>query len=767
MNEDHFQRLYEIFQQACDLPEEQREAFLDQACGADQTLRDQVVRLLAQEASASQLLDVPASMLSEVFTSAATELPERIDKYRILRLLGHGGMGLVYLAEQESPHRRVAVKLLAPGVITPQLLARFAQETEVLARLHHPCIAQIYESGTCQLGGVTQPYFAMEYVEGRPLTEYADAGHLEDAARLELLMNLCETVHHAHQKGIIHRDLKPANILVTADKQIKVLDFGIARLTDADLKASTLRTNLGELIGTIPYMSPEQASGDSSQLDIRSDVYALGIIAYELLSGRLPYDVSERMVHDAIRVVREQSPTPLSSITPRLRGDIETILGKALEKEPDRRYQSALAVAEDIRRFMHNEPIMARPPSVIYQLQKFARRNSVLVGSTLTILVLIVAGLLGLSALAVQLKHQRDQATAARREAVNAQHAAERAVEVQTAISGFLQDVFASASPYVGNKNITVAEALDRAADHVSEKLSSQSDVAAAVRLRLSDTYFSLGQLDKSIAQLEAALRDTLRDNPQDLATIAMERASLGQLYLQVGQTASAREQLEIAMQLVDRVELRTEPVRALTLVNYGAYLIGENRFEEAAIHLREALALRQNEFGPDHPYTMTVRNNLAFAVSKGDNKGEARQLAKENMESHLRALGEKHPNTITGIYNYADLLRDLEEFDESEKLFRRCIELGTAHLPTHHYLQGLYHSGYGELLRITKKYETAERELKQGYSILHEQLGGTHEKTVRALKRLIKLYGDWDRPEELGKWQQKLETLIDGTTTN
>ncbi len=316
MSDDHQQRLYQLFQQACDLPQDERADFLDQVCGSDQALRDQLDRLLAQETSASELLDRPVGATPGVFLPESLELPERIDKYRIIRLLGQGGMGMVYLAEQDAPHRRVALKLLAPGVTTPQLLGRFAQEADVLARLQHPCIAQIYESGTASMGGIAQPFFAMEYVEGQSLMEYAHAHQLSDAARLDLIMQLCEAVHHAHQKGVIHRDLKPANILVTADNQLKVLDFGIARLTDADVKTTTLRTHVGELIGTIPYMSPEQAAGDSRQLDTRSDVYALGVIAYELLSGRLPYDVGADDPRGSSRGSRADADAPFQHHAP-------------------------------------------------------------------------------------------------------------------------------------------------------------------------------------------------------------------------------------------------------------------------------------------------------------------------------------------------------------------------------------------------------------------------------------------------------------------
>ncbi|HEY6564229.1 MAG TPA: serine/threonine-protein kinase, partial [Pirellulaceae bacterium] len=369
----------------------------------------------------------------------------------MLRVLGQGGMGLVYLAEQDAPKRTVALKVLAPELATPQMLARFALEADALARLQHPHIAQIFASGMTDSSRGRQPFLAMEYVEGESLLEHAAARNLKDEARLELMTQLCDAVHHAHQKGVIHRDLKPANILVTPEGQLKVLDFGVARLTDADLRKTTLRTHVGDLIGTIPYMSPEQASGDSRDLDTRSDVYALGVIGYELLSGRLPYDLTQRLIHEAVEVVRNQPPERLSSISPRLRGDVETIIGKALEKEPARRYQSAFEMAEDIRRFLDSQPILARPPSVVYQMQMFARRHGLLVGSSLGMVMLLLVGVIGMSWLSWRLTQERDESQAQRRRADLARAEAEQSLVVQTAISGFLQDVFAASSPYVGN----------------------------------------------------------------------------------------------------------------------------------------------------------------------------------------------------------------------------------------------------------------------------------------------------------------------------
>ncbi len=770
MSADRDSRLYQLFQQACDLPAKARAAFLDNVCSDDVLLRAELERLLAQEESDSGVLDQPVGTDPQSFAAAiAGVIPTQIDKYRILRVLGQGGMGIVYLAEQDSPHRRVALKVLAPGLATRSMLARFALEADVLARLQHPCIAQVYDSGTAEIAGATQPYFAMEYVEGQTLLEYAETQTLDDAARLDLISQLCEAVHHAHQKGVIHRDLKPANILVTNDNQLKVLDFGIARLTDSDIKTTTLRTSVGELIGTIPYMSPEQTGGDSRDLDTRSDVYALGIITYQLLSGQLPYDLEARMIHEAIRIVRDQTPTPLSSITPRLRGDVETIVNKALEKEPARRYQSAQAFADDIERFLHNEPISARPPSVIYQMQKFARRNSLLVVSALAIVGILVAGVVGMSVLSLRIKHQRDTAVDLRRQAEEAQKQAEfargeaeQAVEVQAAISGFLQDVFAAGSPYVGSKDMTVAQALDLAADRVQEKLAAHPEAAIAVRMRLSDTYFSLGKLNKSVEQTEAALQTALAASPPNLLDIILARAMLGQLYQQLGKAEPAKEQLEAAMKLIHDPTVRDPSVRALVMVNFGALLIEEERYEESIPILEECLRIRAQELGKDHPYTMTVRNNLAFATRRFGSLDAARKLSEENMASQLRSLGEEHPNTITGVYNHADLLREMGEVDESETLFRRCIELGIANLPTHHYMLGKYRSGYGELLRAAKRFEDAEPALEEGYQILNEQLGPQHKDTIRALDRLIQLYDDWGRPEQAEKWRKRSSTTPD-----
>jgi tetratricopeptide (TPR) repeat protein len=332
-------------------------------------------------------------------------------------------MGVVYEAEQDNPRRPVALKVLRPGLVSPALLRRFAGEAHILGRLHHPGIAAIYEAGVADDG---QPFFALEYVRGVALDEYARRHGLDGAARLGLLARVCDAVQHAHEQGVIHRDLKPSNILVDEAGQPKVLDFGVARTTDADLLTNADRTRTGQLVGTLSYMSPEQVATEPAALDRCSDVYTLGVILFELLTGRLPYPLEHLPLPEAARVIREQEPARLGALDARCRGDIETIVGKALEKDPARRYPSAAEVAADIRRHLRHEPIRARPPSALYQLGKFARRHKALVATTATFLaLLLLAGALA-AWQAVRLAHS---------EADQARQQAKRSRDVQDALA--------------------------------------------------------------------------------------------------------------------------------------------------------------------------------------------------------------------------------------------------------------------------------------------------------------------------------------------
>jgi formylglycine-generating enzyme required for sulfatase activity/predicted Ser/Thr protein kinase/tetratricopeptide (TPR) repeat protein len=420
MDEKKGDRIETLFHQAVDLPPEERQTLLDAACANDPGLRAALDRLLADDArlgsdACKPFLESPLvrPALPPTLIAAPDNgqtLPPRVGRYRVLRLLGEGGMGAVYEAEQDTPRRIVALKVVRPGLASALLLKRFRHESQILGRLHHPGIAQVYEAGLADDG---QPFFAMEFIRGETLDEYARLRALTLPARLELLARVCDAVQHAHEQGVIHRDLKPANILVEETGQPKVLDFGVARATGADLLTGAGLTQTGQLLGTPNYMSPEQVTGDPAAIDHRADVYALGVILFELAAHRLPHRLENRPLAEAARIILEEDPPRLGSINRELRGDVETIVAKALEKDPARRYPSAADLAADLRRLLAHEPILARPTSALYHLRKFIRRRPGLAGSLAAVFVLLVAVAVISTIAAVQLQRRQNALLAA------------------------------------------------------------------------------------------------------------------------------------------------------------------------------------------------------------------------------------------------------------------------------------------------------------------------------------------------------------------
>ncbi|MDQ6828903.1 MAG: serine/threonine-protein kinase, partial [Gemmatimonadota bacterium] len=467
--------------------------------------------------------------------------PETIGPYRIIGTLGEGGMGTVYEAEQDQPHRVVALKIIRHDFVSPELIRRFSLESEVLGRLQHPGIAQIYQAGTFEDSHGSRPFFAMELVKGQPLTEYLRSQTLDMRQRLELFARICDAVHYAHQQGVIHRDLKPANIMVDAAGQPKILDFGVARLTDADVQA-TRQTSVGEVIGTLQYMSPEQVNADPTDIDTRSDVYSLGVILYEVLSGRLPYDLARKLIYEAARIILIDDPARLSSIDRNFKGDVEIIVAKALEKEKRRRYGSAEELASDVRRFLNDEPIVARPATAMYQIRKFAKRHRALVGGIALAALALVAGTavslwqavrataaervaetrrgeaVAAGALAERRREQADSALrvadSARADALREQAAAKTSAQRATgeaakasAVNDFLQNMLASSDPAnARGKELSVREVLDQAALTVhSGNLKRPPEVTAGVETAIGRTYFGLGLYDKARPHLDSA----------------------------------------------------------------------------------------------------------------------------------------------------------------------------------------------------------------------------------------------------------------------
>lgn len=401
MPDDWRERVWELFDRSVELTDDQRKELLDRECQSDATLRQEIESLL-RHAKHSELDDQDGFFQSPLVRSQLPEtsdagqgLPKSIGRYRVLGLLGSGAMGSVYEAEQDQPRRSVAVKVLRPGYIPLDVKRRFVKEAQILGQLGHKGIAQIYEAGVDNQG---QPYFAMELIRGQPIDKYINSRELSSSERLQLMAAICDAVQHAHDQGVIHRDLKPSNILVDQSGQCKILDFGIARTNNAELYSTTTQTETGQLLGTLSYMSPEQVSAKSSEIDSRTDVYALGLMLYDLLSGHRPYELNHLPLPEAARLIREFDPPRLGTLDVHLRGDIETIVAKALEKDKTRRYPTPGALRDDIFRHLAHEAIHARPPSGIYRLIKFSRRNRTVV----SIIGTLILGLIGTTWFAFQ-----------------------------------------------------------------------------------------------------------------------------------------------------------------------------------------------------------------------------------------------------------------------------------------------------------------------------------------------------------------------------
>jgi WD40 repeat protein/tRNA A-37 threonylcarbamoyl transferase component Bud32 len=419
----------------------------------------------------------------------------KIGAYTLKRLIASGGMGTVYEAVQEQPRRIVALKIMKGGIASRSALRRFEFEAQLLARMRHPGIAQVYEAGTHDEGNGSVPFFAMEYIPGaRTIIEYARHRNLGTRQRVDLFAKVCEAVHYGHSKGIIHRDLKPSNILVdatTGEDQPKIIDFGVARATDSDMTITTLQTDVGQLIGTLQYMSPEQCDADPNDLDVRSDVYAMGVVLFELLCGQLPYDLSRVAVFEAARVIREEPPTKPSTINRTLRGDVETITLKALAKDRTLRYQSALDLAHDLRRYLNNEPIIARPPSLTYQIRMFARRHRGVFVATLLILVTMVIALIVSIQWAISANLANAQATIDRDRAVAAQDGEKREAERANAKSE-------EAARAAGEAMAAEQRAL-LAAERAERQVYLANIAAADAAIRSSDFATANDRLEKSL----------------------------------------------------------------------------------------------------------------------------------------------------------------------------------------------------------------------------------------------------------------------------
>lgn len=684
--------------------------------------------------------------------------PERIGPYRLLERLGEGGIGEVWMAEQTEPvRRRVALKLVKPGMDTRQVLARLEAERQALAVMDHPNIASFYDGGATEAG---RPYFVMELVQGVPITEYCDRHRLSTAERLRLFQDVCHAVQHAHQKGVIHRDLKPSNVLVTVKENepvVKVIDFGIAKALGHDLTERTLVTRVGQIVGTPEYMSPEQAEMSGLDVDTRTDIYALGVMLYELLVGALPFDfvaTAEYAIRHAIRETEVERPsakltslgdtqetiaryrrTTAQALRRELRSDLDWIILKAMEKDRTRRYETADGLALEVERHLNHEPVLAHAPGAAYRMAKFVRRHRVGVGMAALIFALLALSAAGMSVQAARIARERDRAEA---EAAKAR-----------AVNDFLQTMLASANPYVGARDVRVADVLDRAAANIGTDLSAQPEVEAAVRTTLGLTYEGLGLVDKAGTQLRQALEVRRANLPADDPAVAESLNELGALAQYRGDYEGADTLLAAALEIRRQAfGPGDDSLIAQSMDNLGANRTFLGRFESADSLLRGALAMRERLFGEHDLRVATNESNLATLLTNTGNLEEAESLFRKALATQRDIHGE-HLDVAGVMNNLAIVLQQRDKLDEAEPLLRDVLTLKTRLLGERHPEVARAQNNLAVFLWRRRRYAEADSLLRQALAINRAALGDENPEISSNLNNLGLLLRDQGRYAE------------------
>ncbi len=815
-----------IFDQALSIPIAERAAFLDRLCGGDYELRQRVEALLAAyEASSSNVLDRPAEQVAPGVTGPHVPQPEeaptgpagvderRSDmgpgsviagRYKLIQIIGEGGMGSVYLAEQTDPvKRQVALKLIRSGMNTKLVLARFDAERQALALMDHPNIARVYDGGTAppmHLGDWPVPFFVMELVHGIPLTRYCDEHRLTVPSRLELFVSVCQAVQHAHQKGIIHRDLKPGNVLVTevdGRPTPKVIDFGVAKATEQKLTDQSI-ADLGAIVGTPAYMSPEQADPASIDIDTRTDIYALGVILYELLAGSPPIDAQQfkrGAILEMLRMVREEeAPRPSTklsssealpniaasrSIEPAklaklLRGELDWIALKALEKNRTRRYETANGFARDIQRYLADEVVEARSPTAGYRLKKFVRRNKGRVTAASIVLLALLAGIAGTTFGLIRAEHRQqdaEHARAAEAERANGERlakidaqnsaAAERAANERAQkrlgeiakSNEILGSIFDSLDPKEIAKNerplqAILVEKLDKAVAQLEGEAIGDPLVVATMQTRFGRSLLALNEPKKAIILLEKA-RKTLQsklgaDNPETLAA----KLNLAIGYLKAGKLKLA---LDLYKETYERAldSLGPEHPVTSTSMNDLAYCYEANGKLDLALPLfKKALEIRKKELGPNNPFTLATMNNLASAYQADGKLEMAVALFKETLEITRAKFGPKHPNTLLTVNNLALAYEATGKWDLAMPLLEETLKLQKELLGPDNT------DTLGSINNLALAYQNTGQPakalplLEDLFKRTKAKIGADHPHTLTVMANLAEAYRDLGKPD-------------------
>lgn len=825
MNEPSREKVKELFAAAVELDGEARTAYLDSECADDPVLRREVESLLSHDGSRGgdafgddQLRKMRAAVddaLTPANNTSATlagpiesEIPTSVGGYAIVRLIGRGGMGDVYEATQEQPKRRVALKVIQSGAMSDLAFKRFEHEVQVLGRLQHPGIAHIYDAGTARVEfagkpGVEQPFFAMEYVDGRSLTEFARSAKLGIEERLRLVVRVCDAIQHAHQKGVIHRDLKPANIMVDASGQPKILDFGVARSIESDIHTVTLCTDPGQIVGTLGYMSPEQLTGNSAKIDTRSDVYAIGVILYELLSDQLPHDVRGRSLAAALRSIQDDEPTRLGTLQEACRGDLETIVAKALDKDPERRYHTASELSSDIRRYLTDEPIIARPPSSIYQLKKFAKRHRAVVSVVVLLFVVLVAGVVVSTRQAIR---ARDAEVVARQRLTDVQQAErvanerlnraenaeqlardrmtrlESALQEADAVINFLEEMLTQADPAkTMGESLTVRSVLDSASDTIDRYSLGMSVVEARIRRTIGKTYEMMGLYGEAVEPLKEALairrqelgekdRQTLksmrdlaklqfhlgrleeasallndliprlRANDKEPELLALALETQGSLHKRRSEFPRAIASLEESVTLLEEHVKRDGPIGRVK-GELGAALMRVADYERAERLLREAVGHAEREHGAESAYVAGLLSNLGIVLNRSGRPMEAEPMYEEALRIQQKLHGPNHPTSVSTLLNICTLRVDTRRYDEAILLIDDAIAGTEATHGTDSFQMAIAVGTKSSALIGLDRLEEAYQLADQALVIFRKVFGDRHEYIGTQLVNLSNLH--------------------------
>ncbi|HRP61988.1 MAG TPA: serine/threonine-protein kinase [Phycisphaerales bacterium] len=667
-----------------------------------------------------------------------------IDHYRILSLLGEGGFGSVYLAEQSTPvKRRVALKVIKPGMDSRSVMARFEAERQMLALLEHPSIAKVYDAG---LTALWRPYFAMELVDGEPITRFCERARASVVDRVRLMIQVCGAVQHAHMKGILHRDLKPSNILVSLidGKPLpKIIDFGVAKALRQHSNDNLALTEMGQMIGTPNYMSPEQARG-SADVDTRADIYALGAILYELLTGVPPLDVKSRTAEGQAAVERaieeEQPPAPSHRLSrlaksgsqstvagidapstwKRVRGDLDWIVLKCLEKDRSRRYHSAAALADDLERYLRDEPVLACPPSTAYLVAKFVRRHRAAVVAAAIVSVTLV---LGVGGIAFALNRAVQEAVAA-----------QRAREVSDAVTAFLTQMIESVDPDEAGRDVTVREVLDRSSKNLATTFADQPLVEARLRHAMGISYWQLGRLTEAAEHLAASVNlrtETL--GPKHIDTLRSV-ANLGAIRLEQGRFTEAEQTLQHAHEGF-RETLGTDHVLTLGTASNLAVIYARRGDREASLRMsQDVYDGQRRSLGPDHPHTLGSLSNLASQLMDMGQVEQAETMLRQAVDGWMRSHGPEKAGTLNALHALGTLQRVVGRLDEAEETMRRVVATRIRVLGEGHADTLIAQANLGMILRDAGQVENAERALLDAWAGMRTALGEAHPTTLRVL---------------------------------